>query len=58
MGHEVVTEDPDELIRIAVRLWGRIKESKDKTRTLEMELATVEEKIAKKMPRDRKAKGA
>jgi hypothetical protein len=58
MGLEVTSEDPDELIRIAVRLWGRIKESKDKTRTLEMELAKIEDKIALKMPGNREAASA
>lgn len=58
MGHEVMSEDPDELIRIAVRLWGRIKESKEKTKMLEAELAKVEDKIAKKMPPRREAVGA
>lgn len=51
MGHEVMSDDPDELIRIAVRLWGRIRESKEKTTMLESELAKVEEKIAAKMSR-------
>lgn len=55
MGHEVMSDDPDELIRIAVRLWGRIREAKEKVAMLETELAKVEDKIASKMSQNRSA---
>lgn len=55
MGHEILSDDPDELIRIAVRLWARIKEQKERLKNLELELHRVEDKIAEKMPRERRA---
>jgi len=43
-----MSDDRDELVKIAIRLWERVEESKAKTANLERELRLVEEKIATK----------
>lgn len=45
MSHENISNDPDELRRIAKALRKRFEEAKDKTEALERELAAVEEKL-------------
>lgn len=52
MGHELMSEDRDDLIRIAVRLWSRIREIGERKVMLEDELRRVEEKIHQKTPKE------
>lgn len=49
MGHERMSEDVDELIRIATMLRGRIEQKKVDVIMLEDELRKVEDKIALKI---------
>lgn len=53
MGHERMSEDVDELIRIATMLRGRIEEKKVDVIMLEAELRKVEDKIALKLAAQR-----
>lgn len=48
MGYDT-TDDLDDLIRIATRLRGRIRESKERTQSLEAELGRMESVIAEKV---------